>query len=79
MDGKGIAHRSVGRGENGYDGGRAVTWAERMQDRDLHLQFLPWNPSGMNSLDIRLDVVFENFVTSPVYLSLYKPKPDLFV
>lgn len=31
----------------------------------------------MNSLDIRLDVVFENFVTSPVYLSLYKP--DLFV
>lgn len=37
----------------------------------------------MNSLDIRLDVVFENFVTSPVYLSLYTQtrsfRPDNFV
>lgn len=57
----------MGTGESG----RPVTWAERVQDRDLHLQFLPWNLSGMNSLDIKLDVVFENFVTSPVYLSLY--------
>lgn len=35
-------------------------------DRDLRLQFLSRQPSGMNSLNIRPDVVFENFV-SPVY------------
>lgn len=37
----------------------------------LFLFFSPRQSSGMNSLDIRLDVVFENFVTSVVYLSLY--------
>lgn len=74
MQGRGLFRvfqtaRWNGRRVRGEDG--RVTRAERVADRDLHLQFLPWQLSGMNSLDIRLDVVFENFVTKPVYLSLY--------
>lgn len=39
--------------------------------RSAFAAFLSRQPSGMNSLDIRADVVFGNFVTGPVYLSLY--------